>query len=405
MRAGYGRGRRVAGSGRRIVAWLLTGAVIAGGVASPAVPARASSLVDQIHDAQNQLQDILNQIKATKSKLSRNRTQAKQLNQQLNDLDQKLAQTEQRLAELQSQVGATQTLLDQTTAKLKAEEAELARRESLVSDRLVAMYKAGSLSYLEVLLSSKSFSDFVERFTLLHRIATNDARLMYATQEQRDAVAARKAQVTAQRDQLVALQAQVESTKSTLNQQITAKQQLKSQLDKDAKAYEQQLDEMEASSARVQSLLEHLQSEYNRQQGKFVMVYPLAGGKRYRISDPFGMRFHPILHTYRMHTGVDLAAPYGTTIVAAAPGRVVYAGWMSGYGNTTVIDHGKVDGHAIATLYGHQSAIYVKVGQIVSAGQRIGAVGSTGLSTGTHLHFEVRRDGVPVNPESYVNLH
>lgn len=390
--------------GRKAVVWclvlLVTGAVLA----SPARPVRASSLIDRIHDAQGELQDILNQINATRSKLSRNRSQAKQLTKQLNELDQKLAQTQQRLADLQNQVGAAQSLLARTTAELKVQEAELARREGLVSDRLVAMYKAGSMSYLEVLLSSKTFSDFVERFTLLHQIANNDARLMYATQDQRDRVAAKKAEVIAQRDQLLALQAQVQSTKTSLSAQITAKQQVKGELDKDAQAYRQALDEMEASSRRVQRLLENLKSEYNRQQGKFVLVYPLAGG-RYRISDPFGMRFHPILHTYRMHTGVDLAAPYGTPVLAASPGRVVYAGWMSGYGNTTVIDHGMVDGHAIATLYGHQSAIFVSVGAIVAAEQQIGAVGSTGLSTGTHLHFEVRRDGTPVNPENYVNLH
>jgi murein DD-endopeptidase MepM/ murein hydrolase activator NlpD len=116
------------------------------------------------------------------------------------------------------------------------------------------------------------------------------------------------------------------------------------------------------------------------------------------VTSGFGPRVHPIFHTVRVHTGVDFGAGYGTPIRAAADGTVVEAGWLGGYGNATVIDHGK----GMATLYGHQSKILVSQGQSVKRAQVIGLVGATGFATGPHLHFEVRIDGTPVNPLPYL---
>ena len=116
-----------------------------------------------------------------------------------------------------------------------------------------------------------------------------------------------------------------------------------------------------------------------------------------RLTSPFGSRFHPILHYVRMHTGLDIGAPFGSQIVAASGGQVILAGWSGGYGRSVRIDHGG----GIGTVYGHMSGLTVTQGQRVAPGQLIGYVGSTGLSTGPHLHFEVRRGGVPVNPAGF----
>jgi murein DD-endopeptidase MepM/ murein hydrolase activator NlpD len=123
-------------------------------------------------------------------------------------------------------------------------------------------------------------------------------------------------------------------------------------------------------------------------------MMPTAGWK----SSDFGMRYDPYYHVSQLHAGVDIAAPGGQAIYAAADGRVVTAGWSGGYGNYTCISHGPYQGSDLATCYGHQSVIEVSVGQWVRRGQVIGRVGSTGASTGSHLHFEVRRGGDPVNP-------
>jgi murein DD-endopeptidase MepM/ murein hydrolase activator NlpD len=124
------------------------------------------------------------------------------------------------------------------------------------------------------------------------------------------------------------------------------------------------------------------------------LPWPING----RITSGFGNRFDPYYHVWQLHPGLDIAAPIGTPIMAVAAGRVTQAGWFGGYGNYTCIDHGKVNGVRLSTCYGHQSRIQVTPGQVVRAGQVIGAVGSTGASTGPHLHFEVRLGGRPVNP-------
>ena len=123
--------------------------------------------------------------------------------------------------------------------------------------------------------------------------------------------------------------------------------------------------------------------------------WPVSG----TITSPFGMRFDPVQHRYQLHSGLDIAAPQGTTISAAADGRVIYASWYGGYGNAIIIDHGG----GISTLYAHCSQIFVGVGQDVQRGQAIGAVGMTGDATGPHVHFEVRRDGKPVDPLGYLH--
>ncbi len=135
-------------------------------------------------------------------------------------------------------------------------------------------------------------------------------------------------------------------------------------------------------------------------------VYRRAGGylsypARGPLSSPFGLRFHPILHIWRMHTGQDWAIPCGTPVHAAAAGRVISAGWAGGYGNRIVVDHGRVNGKDLATTYNHLSRI-VKRGGHVARGQLIGYSGTTGLSTGCHLHFETRVNGVPVNPTRWL---
>jgi murein DD-endopeptidase MepM/ murein hydrolase activator NlpD len=120
------------------------------------------------------------------------------------------------------------------------------------------------------------------------------------------------------------------------------------------------------------------------------------------ITSTFGNRLDPYYHVWQLHAGMDIGAPAGTGIVAAAPGRVTQAGWSGGYGNYTCIDHGQVDGHRLSTCYGHQQKLLVSPGQQVSAGQVIGLVGSTGASTGPHLHFEVRLGGRPVDPMPWI---
>lgn len=165
-----------------------------------------------------------------------------------------------------------------------------------------------------------------------------------------------------------------------------------------AQAQEVQADA--AASAHVTAELADLHIQYDRAQGKLVFDWPLSAP--HVITDPYGPRINPITHLHEIHTGVDIAEPMGTPIHAAAAGVVAFVGWQTGYGNCTIIYHGKVDGHTYYTLYGHQSKFGVTLHEVVGQGQVIGYIGMTGWATGPHLHFEIRVDGTPVNPMPYL---
>ncbi|MBW8826567.1 MAG: peptidoglycan DD-metalloendopeptidase family protein [Acidobacteria bacterium] len=210
-----------------------------------------------------------------------------------------------------------------------------------------------------------------------------------ATAIERDHVAARKRQLETDRADLGAAQADAQS-EAAEEERLLAK--VRANRDED----ERRIAQLQRESAEIAALLRRRQSGQGiTPGGKGVLAAPVAYPV---ITSTFGYRVHPIYGDVRLHTGVDFRGSTGTPILAAGSGTVVFAGVRSGYGNTVVIDHGG----SLATLYAHQSAISVTNGETVRRGQVIGAVGSTGLSTGPHLHFEVRVDGTPVDPLGYL---
>ena len=213
--------------------------------------------------------------------------------------------------------------------------------------------------------------------------------------QQRTEVETKKNEITLIRQQLLAekvdyqTQAQLQSELiGRLNSDRLALEAAQTQLQKDSQAIgnliQQKIRAAELAKAN---------SKRNWVRGSGIMAFPSNG----RISSPFGFRTHPKLGYRRMHTGMDFAASYGSPIRAADSGTVIFAGWYGGYGYAVIINHGK----GITTLYGHSSKLYVVEGESVKRGQAIAAIGSTGLSTGPHLHFEVRKNGNPVNPANY----
>ncbi len=226
-----------------------------------------------------------------------------------------------------------------------------------------------SLEIQVQLQTDKIAAEEVELEAELVRLEDNEARLG----ELADTVAARKADVARE---LANQQAQLASVESSIDH------------------FENELAALEREQGRIEALIRSQQSTGTAAPSSGGYVRPVAGP----ITSGFGYRTHPILGTRRLHTGIDLGVGYGTPIAAAAGGRVILASYYGGYGNTVIIDHGG----GISTLYAHQSRIGVSNGASVSAGQTIGYVGSTGLSTGPHLHFEVRQNGTPVNPLNYI---
>jgi murein DD-endopeptidase MepM/ murein hydrolase activator NlpD len=247
---------------------------------------------------------------------------------------------------------------------------------------------------MSVILNSTSFSDFISRLDFLKKIINFDMNLLGKMKSHRDSVADKRSQLESEQQEKESLKEKIGEKKE---QVATAKQDREKtlkDLTKDLKELERQEDNLLAQSSEIGRKIVSLQSSNKYIGGK--IGWPAPG--YYKVTSPYGYRTHPILKKKKLHTGIDIAVPSGTGIIAANAGKVIYAGYFGGYGNTIIIDHGG----KISTLYAHNSKLLVKVGDEVEKGKVITKAGSTGLSTGPHLHFEVRENGQHVDPMKYL---
>jgi murein DD-endopeptidase MepM/ murein hydrolase activator NlpD len=329
------------------------------------------------------------------------------LQQQLNQTNAAIGEVSGRLDSLAAQQESTQRRIAWNAIELDAARRSLRLHDELLKRRLVDIYEYGDLSYVDALIAARSFSEFVERW--------EDLRLLIAANQR--AVRARKAAEA----RVATIEAALEGTRLQLQQQEQAQDEARSQLGSLAderrnlvtlagirrRSVATEVAEMEDLSAAEEASLEGLILERERELESQQRAAGIAGGGDHSgaagmfswpvtgtITSPFGWRSNPFGGAPEFHQGLDIAAPTGTTVTAAAGGTVIMAQWYGGYGNYILIDHGG----GYSTGYGHLSAIYVTTGQSVQRGQAIGAVGSTGQSTGPHLHFEVRIAGKPVDP-------
>ena len=307
---------------------------------------------------------------------------------------------------------ATRDKLDRLKVDLAAKrrelakaEAELAREQDIFERRVTAAYKQGDVDYLDVLVGSTGFGDFVTRLSFVRDLSTYENAFVGQLAATRAAVALQRRELATetvvaartetrlerQTARLADLRAQAQQQYDELAVTREAKAGLLAKAVTTREAYEAQERELQAESSRLAAQIAGAGSGAAQGTGRF--VWPVSGP----VTCGFGWRVHPIFHTREFHTGVDIAAAAGTPIHAADSGTVIIATAEGGYGNVIVIDHGG----GLSTLYAHQSAFAVTSGRVVR-GQVIGYVGTTGFSTGPHLHFEVRRNGQPVDPMGYL---
>lgn len=339
-----------------------------------------------------------------------------ELQSELGELAPVISEASSRTDRLNGEVSELRSRVTEKERKIEVTQREYERQQKLLSGRMTTSYKQGSTFLIDLLLEAHDIKDLIARTSLVQRVIADNERIASDLADTRDAlevqrdsldrdlqaVQAKRAEASAEEGRLKRLRSQ---RTGAMNEQQSA-QNAKLGLVKENKANAERLRkiaaEEEAESARIEAELSGRSSAgsgvYNG-----VMAWPVPGF--YRISSPYGYRIHPIFGTRRLHTGIDIGRDGGrsidgASIVAAGDGEVIYAGYRGGYGNTVMIDHG----NGVVTLYAHQRSGGIKVsnGQSVSKSQRIGTVGSTGYSTGPHLHFEVRVNGAPVDPMPYL---
>lgn len=335
----------------------------------------------------------------------------RQLDQQQERLENLQESAETRLDGLQDTIQVTAAQIRDNEQKLKAAsdrlatlQAELVRAETLYQQRQFST--VARLRFLQrqqgsqgwaVLLQSNNLNDFLDRRRQLRLVYQADRTILTTLKAQAEDLENRRQTVERQKNEIALLTQKLLAQKAEYQQQAQAQQQLIDRLRADRKALEAAEDRLARDSEEIAALIRRrLAVARNRViiSGTGILAMPADGS----ITSGFGYRVHPILGYRRFHAGIDFGGGYGSTIRAADSGVVIFAGWYGGYGRSVVIDHG----NTLTTLYAHASRIYVSEGQRVKRGQPIAAIGSTGLSTGPHLHFEVRKNGEPINPGHYL---
>ena len=366
----------------------------------------------QDEDLTNQLSNIQQQLTNEANKKSEAEKTIGTVYEQLHAIQIEL---DTATAELK-QVQADRIRLDQditkTEAELKAAQERLQSREKVFYKRVRDIYINGRLSYLDVVVGSKDFSDFANRMEMLKRILQADMELINTIKTEREEIASKKAKLEADRAKVLELEKVAQEKQTIINQKKAERQAVLERAMNDRDTADRAYNELMASSASITAMLQQRAAERAAAaaaasqggggggatttwvQGTGQLAAPVNAP----ITSDFGWRIHPIYGTSRLHAGTDFGVDEGTPVHAADGGVVVEAGWISGYGYTVIIDHG----NGMSTLYAHNSDVAVSPGQTVSKGQVVSYSGNTGGSTGPHLHFEVRINGEPTDPMGYL---
>ena len=419
-------------------------------------PVLASGLEAERSKAVQKKNSIESNMAGTQSMINQTKGQVATVQAEIRALDAQITQVNLKLDQLNGEMQKLQAEIAQTKAELEAAKEELLEKKDLYAKRLRAMYIANDRGYLDILLDSADAASLIGNARMIRSIATSDRKLIDEINAKVKEIEEKQALLAEQEKQLAKKQEQARIEKSNLEAANAQKTSFMNNLVNDLSSYEAQYDAMLRESDAIQSQIANLdisiqkakdeeaarlakqraaEAEARRQKqaaaGRANSASKRSGNASYsgskstssdvvqygaqakpeartgelywpvpghhRITSPFGYRIHPILKYRKLHTGVDIGAPNGTPVVSAASGTVIASRFMGGYGNCIMIDHG-----GKVTVYGHLSSRAVSPGQSVSAGQTIGYVGSTGMSTGAHLHFEVRVNGAVQNPLNYL---
>ncbi len=348
------------------------------------------SLQDQQKELQGQIEDANEELSGIQLDITENL-------EQVQKLDEKIEKAEAELEEVTAEAEILQNTISGLEETQEIEQKKYDSQKKVFEDRIVALYEAGEMQYLDVLVHSSDISDFLSTYFVISEIADYDADLLNTIGERKKNIENTKTKLEKERKELTTIIEKQTRASKVLQATKTLRESYIAKLSEQEKETQQKLDEYNQALKEIN--LQIIELAKNGIDTVYIggeLAWPVPGYTK--ISSKYGMRVHPITKVYKLHTGVDISAPLGVNFVAANDGIVITAGYNAAYGNMVVIDHGG----GVQTLYAHGSQILVEVGEQVKRNQAILKVGSTGYSTGPHAHFEVRKNGEVVDPMPYI---
>ncbi|NBG87349.1 peptidoglycan DD-metalloendopeptidase family protein [Isachenkonia alkalipeptolytica] len=418
------------------------------------------SFAEEVDEVQDQLKEVEEEQREIEAKIEENEMEESEIIEKLEEIEMEIIEAEREIDDIESNISRVTEDIEVTEEELLEAKAGLGDKNELLGTRVAAMYRKGSISYIEILFGSRDFTELLSNMDMIRKIADHDVQLIEELEEQAALVAAKQDILEDQKSQLLSYQQDVENKVETLQVSRGTQKRLRVEIQSTIAEMEQELSEREEESEYLEGEIQRIEREIQERMeaekraaeeqarkeaeeqarreaerkaeeeaereaseeedaaeerepepeeseeeeepstpAEANRSWPVPGYRR--ISSAYGYRTHPIFGEWRPHWGIDIPAPMGTPIVASLSGEVMLSTYGPSYGNYVVIYHGE----GISTLYAHNSQNHVSVGDRVEQGEVIASIGSTGYSTGPHLHYEVRVNGDPkvINPYHWLN--
>lgn len=377
-----------------------------------------AATAQSVDDLKNDLESIEDKKAETQEKIDTTKATLEEVTEEIRRLESQISKIETTIAELQKDVDAAEAKLIKIREELKKAEEERKEYKEVLDERLRVMYMFGESSYMEILFSAEDFGDLISKIDMIKTVIEYDQEIFAKLEAAEKEIEVKKEEIEVEKNNIIAKQNEARRQKSSMDQVIVSRESYVSELNSNARLLEEEQKTLEAESNKIKN--EIMSKQNVNEKVNSVYSWPVPGVSR--ISSPYGWRIHPIHGTRKFHSGIDISTQgrRGFDAIAVGFGEVVFSGaqtktiWdskenkyktvLTGYGNYIVIDLGLDDnGNKVSALYGHLARRYVSAGQKLSPGTPLGEVGTTGTSTGIHLHFEIRINGSTVNPLKYVS--
>ncbi|MEG1256183.1 peptidoglycan DD-metalloendopeptidase family protein [Clostridium sp.] len=371
-------------------------------------------IADDLSSAKDKSQDIEGKIESNKVKVEELKDNKKSILSEVSELNDELQGLYEEVNQLNSQISQSTEKIDELEKKSEELKMEIQKNKDLMNKRFRVLYMSNGTSYVEVLLNAEGFSDFVEKLDTVTTLISYNNEVINEFKTNQKTLETTIEDTTKEKNTLEQAKSVVDDSVEELNTKKASKDELMAKAEEDLETAEMLLAQDKAEFDEILNSITAMEAAANRPsrgggdtstEGQVPNnppvstngMYSISNGVRYSITSPYGYRNGPFKGDGEFHNGIDIGAPNGSPVTSLMSGTVTYAGVMNGYGNVVVINHGD-----ISTLYAHNSSLTVSVGQSVSGGQQIAVVGSTGWSTGPHIHFEVTNSsGNRMDPTSY----